>query len=53
MAAAAGVKTVVLSHILRGPSTPDGLSYPVSTLIEAVRKTFSDEAIVGHGLSVL
>ncbi len=53
MASEANVKTVVLNHQVRGPASPTGLAYPISSLIDAVRKGFSGEIIVGEDLMVL
>lgn len=53
MAAQANVRTVVLNHQVPGPSVPGGLAYPVTGFIEAVRKGFSGEVIVGEDLMVL
>lgn len=51
MASEAGVKSVVLNHQLPGASTP--LAYPVSAFIDAVRKGYAGEVIVGQDLMVL
>ena len=49
MAAAAGVKTLVLSHLLPGALAP----VPDDTYVAAVRKHFDGEIIVGRDLLVL
>ncbi len=53
MASEAKVKTLVLNHLLPGPSAPNGLAYPLSTFIDAVRKGYGGEVIVGQDLLVL
>jgi ribonuclease BN (tRNA processing enzyme) len=51
MASEAGVKTVVLNHLLPGPA--DTLAYPVTAFIDGVRQRFNGEVIVGQDLMVL
>jgi ribonuclease BN (tRNA processing enzyme) len=51
MAAEAGVKTVVLNHLVPGPVAM--LAYPVTEFINGVRRRFSGEVIVGQDLMVL
>jgi len=53
MASEAGVKTVVLTHLLPGSNRPDAAEYPDSSYIDGVRKFFSGEVIVGRDLMVL
>jgi ribonuclease BN (tRNA processing enzyme) len=53
MASAARVRTVVLNHQLSGPSTPGGLAFAVTDFIDAVRKGYAGEVIVGQDLMVL
>lgn len=53
MAAEAGVKTVVLNHLLPGSNAPGAAEFPDSTYIDDVRKNFSGEVIVGRDLMVL
>ncbi|HUN26181.1 MAG TPA: MBL fold metallo-hydrolase [Steroidobacteraceae bacterium] len=53
MATEANVKSVVLNHLLLGPALPDGLAYPVSTVIDDVRHGFSGEVILGEDSMVL
>ena len=48
MAAAANVKTVVLSHLLPGSNAVPGLELPDTAYIDAVRKYFSGEVILGR-----
>jgi ribonuclease BN (tRNA processing enzyme) len=52
MAAAAGVKTVVLYHQLPAARS-GGLEAPATDFIDAVRAEFDGEVIVGHDLMVL
>jgi len=49
----AGVKTVVLNHLLPGTMTEGRLNFPVSTFIDGVRKEFSGEIIVANDLMVI
>jgi len=49
----AGVKTVVLNHLLPGTTTEGRLNFPVSTFIDGVRKEFDGEVIVGDDLMVI
>jgi ribonuclease BN (tRNA processing enzyme) len=51
MASEARVKTVVLNHLVAGPSA--GLAYPVTAFIDAVRQGFAGEVIVGEDAMVL
>lgn len=51
MAAEAGVKTLVLNHQVSAPSSP--LAYPVTAFIDAIRKGYDGEVIVGEDLMVL
>ena len=53
MATEAGVKTVVLSHLLPGSNRNTTAEYPDSSYIEGVRKAFSGQVIVGRDLMVL
>ncbi len=53
MATEANVRTVVLNHQVSAASAPGGLAYPVSGFIDAVRKGFGGEVIVGEDLMVL
>jgi ribonuclease BN (tRNA processing enzyme) len=53
MAEEAGVKTVVLNHLLPGAVPPGGLAYPVTAFIDGVRKQFAGEVVVGQDLMVL
>jgi ribonuclease BN (tRNA processing enzyme) len=53
MAAEAGVKTVVLTHLLPGSNRPGAAEFPDTTYIEDVRKSFSGEVIVGRDQMVL
>jgi ribonuclease BN (tRNA processing enzyme) len=53
MAAEAGVKTVVLSHLLPGSNRNSTAEYPDSSYIEGVRKAFQGQVIVGRDLMVL
>jgi len=53
MAAEAGVKTVVLSHLLPGSNRNVVAEYPDSSYIEGVRKVFQGQVIVGRDLMVL
>lgn len=53
MATQANVRTVVLNHEVPGAAQPGGLGYPVSGFIDAVRKGFAGEVIVGEDLMVL
>ena len=51
MASEAKVKTVVLNHQVPGPA--GSIGYPVTGFIDAVRKGFNGEVIVGQDLMVL
>lgn len=53
MAAEAKVKTVVLTHLLPGSNRAQVAEFPDSSYIDAVRKYFSGEIIVGRDLMVL
>lgn len=53
MASEAKVRTVALNHQVPGPAVPGGLAFPVTGFIDAVRKGFSGEVIVGDDLMVL
>jgi ribonuclease BN (tRNA processing enzyme) len=53
MASEANVRTVVLNHQVPGPAAAGGLAYPVTGFIDAVRKGFTGEVIVGDDLMVL
>jgi ribonuclease BN (tRNA processing enzyme) len=53
MASEAGVKTVVLTHLLPGSNRNVVAEYPDSSYIEGVRKVFSGQVIVGRDLMVL
>jgi ribonuclease BN (tRNA processing enzyme) len=53
MAAEANVRTVVLNHQAAGPAPTGELAFPVTGFIEAVRRGFSGEVIVGEDLMVL
>lgn len=49
----AGVKTVVLNHLLPGSMIEGKLNFPVSTFIDGVRKEYSGEVIVADDLMVI
>ena len=49
----AGVKTLVLNHLLPGTVTEGKLNFPVSTFIDGVRKEFSGEVIVADDLMMI
>jgi ribonuclease BN (tRNA processing enzyme) len=53
MAAEAGVKAVILTHLLPGANRPGPAEFPDSAYIEDVRKHFSGEVIVGRDQMVL
>lgn len=53
MASEAKVKTVVLTHLLPGSNRAQVAEFPDSTYIDAVRRTFSGEVIVGRDQMVL
>ena len=53
MAVEAGVKTVVLTHLLPGSNRNTTAEYPDSSYIEGVRKVFPGQVIVGRDLMVL
>lgn len=53
MAAEAGVKAVVLTHLVPGSNRNTTAEYPDSSYIEGVRKVFSGQVIVGRDLMVL
>jgi ribonuclease BN (tRNA processing enzyme) len=53
MAAEAGVKTVVLSHLLPGSNRNTTAEYPDTSYIDGVRKVFPGQVIVGRDLMVL
>ena len=53
MASEAKVKTVVLNHLVPGTSVPGRLNFPVTSFIDAVRKVYSGEVIVGQDLMVI
>ncbi len=53
MAAEAGVKTVVLTHLLPGSNRPGPAEFPDTEYIEGVRQHFSGEVIVGRDQMVL
>lgn len=53
MASEANVRTVVLNHQVPGRAIPGGLAFPVSRFIDAVRRGFSGEVIIGDDLMVL
>ena len=53
MAAEAGVKTVVLSHLVPGSNRPGAAEYHDSAYIEGVRQVFQGQVIVGRDLMVL
>jgi ribonuclease BN (tRNA processing enzyme) len=53
MASEAGVRTVVLSHLLPGSNRNTTAEYPDSSYIDGVRKFFSGQVIVGRDLMVL
>lgn len=53
MASEAKVKTVVLNHLVFGPGLADGVAYPATTLIDAVRAGFSGEVILGEDQMVI
>lgn len=53
MASEAGVRTVVLNHLLPGLSAPHALDYAASEFVDGVRKGFAGEVIVGQDLMVL
>ena len=53
MAAEAGVKAVVLTHLLPGSNRNTTAEYPDSSYIEGVRKVYSGQVIVGRDLMVL
>jgi ribonuclease BN (tRNA processing enzyme) len=53
MAAEAGVKTVVLTHLVPGSNSPGAAEYPDSAYIEGVRQVFPGQVIVGRDLMVL
>jgi hypothetical protein len=44
---------VVLNHLLPGTAGPGRLSFPVTSFIDAVRKVYSGEAIVGQDLAAI
>lgn len=49
----AGVKTVVLNHLLPGTIVEGKLNFPVSTFIDGVRREFSGEVIVANDLMMI
>lgn len=49
----AGVKTLVLNHLLPGTVTEGEFNFPVSTFIDGVRKEFPGEVIVANDLMVI
>ena len=53
MASEAGVRSVVLNHLIPGVTPPNGLDYATSAFIEGVRKGYAGEVIVGQDLMVL
>jgi ribonuclease BN (tRNA processing enzyme) len=53
MATEAGVKTVVLTHLLPGATRAGAAEYPDSSYIDGVRKVFNGQVIVGRDLMVL
>jgi ribonuclease BN (tRNA processing enzyme) len=53
MAAEAGVKAVVLTHLLPGSNRNTTAEYPDTSYIEGIRKVFSGQVIVGRDLMVL
>jgi ribonuclease BN (tRNA processing enzyme) len=53
MASEAGVKAVVLTHLLPGSNRATTAEYPDSSYIEGVRKVYSGQVIVGRDLMVL
>jgi ribonuclease BN (tRNA processing enzyme) len=53
MATEANVRTVVLNHEGAGPAPTGDLAYPVTGFIDAVRKGFTGEVIVGADLMVI
>jgi ribonuclease BN (tRNA processing enzyme) len=53
MAAEAGVKTVVLTHLVGGPNPPGGADSADAAYVDAVRKQFAGEVIVGRDQLVL
>jgi ribonuclease BN (tRNA processing enzyme) len=53
MAAEAGVKTVVLTHLLPGSNRPGVAEFPDSAYIDGVRQVFPGQVIVGRDLMVL
>ena len=53
MATEANVKAVVLNHLVFGPVPAEGIAYPITTLIDAVRAGFRGEVILGEDLMVL
>ena len=53
MAREAGVKTVVLTHLLPGSNRPTVEEYPDSSYIDGVRREFPGQVIVGRDLMVL
>jgi len=53
MASEAGVKAVVLTHLLPGSNRASTAEYPDSSYIEGVRKVYSGQVIVGRDLMVL
>ena len=53
MATEAGVKAVVLTHLLPGSNRATTAEYPDSSYIEGIRKVYSGEVIVGRDLMVL
>lgn len=52
-ASEAGVKTVVLNHLLPGSEIEGRMRFPVSNFIDGVRKEFSGEVIVANDLMVI
>jgi ribonuclease BN (tRNA processing enzyme) len=53
MAAEAGVKAVVLTHLLPGSNRNTTAEYPDSSYIEGVKKVYPGQVIVGRDLMVL
>jgi ribonuclease BN (tRNA processing enzyme) len=53
MAAEAGVKTVVLTHLVPGANSPGAAEYPDSAYIDGVHQVFQGQVIVGRDLMVL
>ncbi len=53
MASEAQVKLVVLNHLVPGTTAPGRPEFPVTNFIDAVRKVYSGEVVVGEDLLVI